>query len=77
MYCMRCGGICDPHPSKFCVNCRAEIARNNERVYILSLLKEAYQYVPEIRLREKIEAIVFQDKPEQSYSLTFGVKSVK
>ena len=65
MYCMHCGGICDPHPSKFCVNCHAEIARNNERVYILALLKEAYQYVPEIRLREKIE-FVLGDKIEKA-----------
>ena len=59
------------------MNCRAEIARNNERVYFLSLLSEAYHYVTDIRLREKIEAVVFQGKPEQSYSLTFGAKSVK
>lgn len=59
MLCIFCGRICDMHPSHTCVECQKEIDRNNERVYILSLLKEAYEEVYTIRLREKIERILY------------------
>lgn len=58
MYCLRCGGICDPRPSGFCMNCQRIIDDRNYLMYVLSLLKEAYQEVVTIRLREKIEKVI-------------------
>jgi hypothetical protein len=60
MYCIYCGRICDYHDSRTCNECRAEIARNNERVYLIILLLEAYPYISSIPLREKIEALIPQ-----------------
>ena len=62
MLCLYCGGICDPHPSRFCVNCRAEIARNNERAEFMYILKMCYRHVPEIWLRNRIEIIFEREK---------------
>lgn len=53
-----CGGICDPTPTRFCVNCQKKIDDRNHLVYVLSLLKEAYEEVYTIKLREKIEKVI-------------------
>jgi hypothetical protein len=58
MYCVYCGRICDYHPSHYCIDCMIHARQNDRMVYILSLLKEAYAYVDNIQLREKIEKIV-------------------
>lgn len=57
MLCIRCGGICDPRPSGFCIGCQREVDRINEFVEIMYLLREAYKYVPEIWLLERIERL--------------------
>jgi len=58
MFCIYCGRICDYNPTHACHVCAREVSDNNERVFILSLLLEAYQYIPEIKLREKIEFVL-------------------
>ena len=58
MFCIYCGRICDYNPTHTCHVCAREVSDNNDRVFILSLLLEAYQYIPEIKLREKIEFVL-------------------
>lgn len=58
MYCIYCGRICDFHPSRLCIECRERIEKNNERVYLMSLLVEAIQFITDIQLLEKIEKVV-------------------
>lgn len=36
-----------------------KIAKINERAYLLSLLTDAYPYVASVKLREKIETVIF------------------
>ncbi len=40
MYCYLCGYICDHNESGLCISCRELVARNNYRVYLLSLLQD-------------------------------------
>ena len=72
MKCIECGFLCDHHPSGFCEVCRWEIYRNNERVMLLALLKEAMEHCP-VRLREKIENVVLPAKPVTEPSRTRAI----
>lgn len=58
MYCIYCHKLCDYRPSHVCEICERKVRINNTSVAIKALLKEAYQYVPSIRLREKIEKVI-------------------
>ena len=59
MKCLHCGFLCDFHESLICVTCRRKVDEVNRRVYILSLLSEAYPFVTDVHLREKIEDVIF------------------
>lgn len=59
MKCMYCGRLTDFNETYTCGECKKEIAKINERAYLLSLLTEAYPFVANVKLREKIESIVF------------------
>ena len=61
MKCIYCGRLCDFDPTHSCNECRIRVARNNERVLLLSLLSEAYPYVTSILLREKIEKVMYPE----------------
>ncbi len=67
MYCIYCGRLCDYHETHSCLPCRIKIARNNERVYFITLLLEAYRYIKPLLLRGKIEAIIFPRQPPKTY----------
>jgi len=41
-----------------CIDCKKEIDRNNERVYLLSLLADAIKYPLPVYLRERIENVL-------------------
>jgi len=58
MYCIYCGRIFDFDGSYCCHECRIKISRINERIYLISLLLEAYPYIPNIKLRGKIEKVI-------------------
>jgi len=58
VYCVYCGRLCDFDETHTCEDCKIRIAKINERVYLICLLSEAYAYIPDISLREKIEAII-------------------
>lgn len=45
MYCIYCGKMDDYHESGFCTNCRKNLDSLNEKVEILSHLKEARKYI--------------------------------
>ena len=55
--CILCGKLCDYSPTGFCVNCLTAVNRTNERVMLLSLLKEAAHHCP-VGLQRKIEAVL-------------------
>jgi hypothetical protein len=57
MNCIICGHLCDHNPIGFCVNCLTAVNRTNERVMLLSLLKEAAYHCP-VTLQRKIEAVL-------------------
>ena len=57
MLCYICGRICDKNAHGLCIECLREMAINNERVMILSLLNEAQMFCP-IRLQDKIEEVL-------------------
>jgi hypothetical protein len=61
MLCIICRGICDPTPTRMCVNCQKEVDRVNERALLMYLLKESYRYVPHIWLRRRIEDVFERD----------------
>jgi len=44
--------------NELCPICRQEIDRNNERVYLLSLLADAIKYPLPVYLRERIEKVL-------------------
>lgn len=54
MLCYICGRICDKNERGLCIDCEHEIALNDERVIMTSLLDAAQAYCP-VWLREKIE----------------------
>lgn len=60
--CIRCGGICDYNPTWMCTNCQEIVNRTNERVMLLSLLKEAAHHCP-VELQRKIEAVLERQMP--------------
>ena len=60
MFCIYCGRVCDFDESHVCQWCKIKIAKNNDKVKIFSLLAEAYPYVTDIKLRERIEAVIFK-----------------
>jgi len=62
MRCYLCGHICDYNVTGLCHNCKNLVDRNNERVEILSLLKEAMLYCP-VQLRERIEIALMKSAP--------------
>jgi len=64
MFCIYCGRLGDYHDSHACQICRNNIANNNRQAYIISLLAEAYNEVQTIRLRKKIEDILFPQHEE-------------
>jgi hypothetical protein len=43
------------------VICQREVDRVNERALLMYLLKESYQYVPQIWLRRRIEEVFEMD----------------
>lgn len=57
VYCYICGRLTDYDPHGLCCDCREVMQRNNERVYLLSLIKEAMQYCL-VALREKMENVL-------------------
>jgi len=64
--CYLCSYICDPDASGLCVNCRELLARNNQRVYYLSLFRDVLDEargVLSIRTLEKIEAELQRQPP--------------
>ena len=64
MICIFCGRLCDFLPSHTCRECAIKVFDVGERVYVLSLLREAYEAVADIRLREKIEYVLgITEKP--------------
>jgi len=65
MKCIYCKRLCDFDETRACEECRIKVAVNNKKVYVLSLLKEAYSFVSDIALREKIEAVLFIGQAEQ------------
>jgi len=44
--------------NELCPICKTEIDRNNERVYLLSLLADAIKYPLPVYLRERIEKVL-------------------
>lgn len=58
MVCIHCGHLCDFHESYICELCRKKLADIDLRVHLFDLLLQAYPYVEDIRLREKIEAVM-------------------
>ena len=62
MRCVYCGRLSDFHDTRTCAECRERLARINERVYLICLLQEAYEHVADIRLREKIERVIFPER---------------
>jgi hypothetical protein len=54
MICILCGRV---YIGGLCPDCKKRIDDNNERVYLLSLLKETTEYLP-VELRERIESIL-------------------
>lgn len=63
MICIFCGRICDVNPERTCVECKERIRRNDERVYLLSLIKEAVPYVSNRHLRQKMEIALGTIRP--------------
>jgi hypothetical protein len=61
MLCYICGRICDKKENGLCDECEHEMALNNERVMILSLLNDAQEYCP-VWLREQIEGVLGRAK---------------
>jgi len=57
MICIICGRIFDPTPLWICPECLRDIDRVNERVEMMYLLKEAYRFVPEQWLSDRIERL--------------------
>lgn len=56
MICIYCGRLADYDETHTCRECKEKIATINQRAYLLSLLNEACPYIPNMRLRRKIEA---------------------
>jgi len=44
--------------NELCIDCKKEIDRNNERVYLLSLLADCIKYPLPVYLRERIEKVL-------------------
>jgi len=44
--------------NELCIDCKKEIDRNNERVYLLSLLADVIKYPLPVYLRERIEKVL-------------------
>lgn len=59
MRCIYCGRLTDFNEAYTCNECMEKIAKINERAYLLSLLTDAYPYVASVKLREKIETVIF------------------
>jgi len=58
MRCLLCKRLCDHDETGLCPECRKFVDNNNYLNYIKSLLREAYETVADIKLREKIERIL-------------------
>ena len=57
MFCIYCGFISDPHPTRLCIICRERIERVNDMANKMYLLKMAYKSVKEIWLMKRIEEV--------------------
>ncbi len=64
MLCIYCGRLCDFDETYACNECRDRVSKNNERVYLLALLMEAYPFIRDIGLREKMEVVLFPQECE-------------
>jgi len=64
MICPLCGRMCDYSEYGVCVDCVMRIHRMNEKVYLLSLLKETTQYVSDLALLDKIYKVINKKSPE-------------
>lgn len=77
MRCYLCHWICDFDACGLCVNCRELLARNNYRVYLLSLLKDVLDEargVLSIRTIEKLEAELERKPPFVKQEVRFAIK---
>lgn len=54
MICYLCGYIQDYDPSGLCIHCKDKVQRNNERVRLLSLIRDAERFCP-VWLRQRME----------------------
>lgn len=64
--CYLCEHLCDYNECGLCVNCRELLARNNQRVYYLSLFRDVLDEargVLSMRTLEKIEAELQRQPP--------------
>jgi predicted amidophosphoribosyltransferase len=62
MYCILCNRLVDFSEYGICCCCMRSIERINERAYVLSLLKEAYEYITDIKLLDKIDKVLKENK---------------
>ena len=58
MFCIHCHRIDDFHETYTCRACRVANLRVDRNILIKSLLLEAYGYVTDVELRERIERVI-------------------